>query len=90
MKTGDSIDRIQVGLGMNKIIGEVILEAIQGILTEKIAEEIIEVITKMKFMTEAEMGNRSRERSFSRNFSDDRNRSTSSSRSRSGLRASTN
>ena len=26
VKTGDSIDRIEVGLGMNKIIGKVILE----------------------------------------------------------------
>ena len=26
LKTGDSIDRIDIGLGMNKIIGEVILE----------------------------------------------------------------
>ena len=26
VETGDSIDRIEVGLGMNKIIGEAILE----------------------------------------------------------------
>ena len=26
VKTGDSIERLEVGLGMNKIIGEVILE----------------------------------------------------------------
>ena len=51
VKTGDSIDRIQVGLGMNKIIGEVILEATRGTVTDKIAEEIIEVFTEMKVMT---------------------------------------
>ena len=56
VKTGDSIDKIEVGLGMNKIIGEVILEVTQGILTDKIAEESIEIITEMKVMTEAEMG----------------------------------
>ena len=53
MKIGD---RIEVGLGMNKIIGEVILEVMQEILTDKIAEESIEIITEMKVVTEAEMG----------------------------------
>ena len=56
MKTRDSIDRIEVGLGMSKIIGEVILDAMSRILTDRIAEESIEVITEMKVMTEAEMG----------------------------------
>ena len=52
----DSLDRIEVGLGVSKIIGEVILEVTQGILIDKIAEESIEVITEMKVMTETEMG----------------------------------
>ena len=56
METGDGIDRIEVGLDMNKVIGEVISEVTWGILTDKIAEESIEMITKMKVMTEAEMG----------------------------------
>ena len=55
MKIGDSIDRIEVDLGMNKIIGEVILGVTQGILTDKITEESIEIITEMKVMAEAEM-----------------------------------
>ena len=42
VETGDSIDRTDVGLGMNKFIGEVISEVMQGILTDKIAEESIE------------------------------------------------
>ena len=53
VKRGDSIE---VGIGINKIIEEVILEVIQGILTDKIAEETLEIITKMRVMTEAEMG----------------------------------
>ena len=53
VETGDSIE---VGLGMNKIIGEVFLEVMHGILTDKIAEESIEIIAEMKVMTEAEMG----------------------------------
>ena len=56
VKIGDSIDRIEVGLGMNKIIREAILEVTQGILTDKIVEESIEIITEMKVMIEAEMG----------------------------------
>ena len=49
-------DMIEVGLFMSKIIGELILEVMRGILIDKIAEESIEVITEMKFMTETEMG----------------------------------
>ena len=56
VKIGHSIDRPEVDLGMNKIIGEVISEVTQGILTDKIAEESIEIITGMKVMTEAGTG----------------------------------
>ena len=40
---------------MNKII-EVISEAMQGILTDKIAEESIETIKEMKVVAETEIG----------------------------------
>ena len=56
VETGDNIDRTEVGLGINKIMGEAISEVMQGILTDKIAEESIEIITEMKVMTGAEMG----------------------------------
>ena len=52
----DSIDRTEVGLNMNKIIGEVISEATWETLTHKIAEESTEIITGMKVMTEAGTG----------------------------------
>ena len=35
VQTGNNIDRTEVGLGMNKIIGEAISEVTQGILTTK-------------------------------------------------------
>ena len=53
VETEDNIDRKEVGLGMNKIIGEVNLEEMQEILTDRIVEESIEIITEMKAMTEA-------------------------------------
>ena len=56
VKKRDSIYRIEVGLGMNKIIGEVTLEVRQGILTDKIAQESKEIITEMKVMAEEEIG----------------------------------
>ena len=56
IETGDHIDWTEVGLGMNKIIGEAISEVMQGILTDKIAQESIGIITEMKVMTGAEMG----------------------------------
>ena len=56
VETEDNIDRTEVGLGMNKIIGEVFSEVAQGILTDRIAEESIEIITGMKVMTEAGRG----------------------------------
>ena len=56
VETGDSIDRTEVGLGMNKIIGEVISEVMQGILADKIAEESIEIIREMKASIKAGTG----------------------------------
>ena len=56
VETEDSIDRIEVGLDMNKIIGEVISEAMWERLTDKIAEESIEIFTEMKVMTEVGTG----------------------------------
>ena len=53
VETEDSIDRTEVGLDMNKIIGEVISEVMLGILTERIVEESTKIITGMKVMTEA-------------------------------------
>ena len=55
-KIDDIIDKIEVGPGMSKIIGGVILEIMQGILIDKMAEESIKVITEMKTITETEMG----------------------------------
>ena len=52
----DSTDRTEVGLGMNKIIGEVSSEVMGETLTDKTAEESIEVIIGMKVMTEAGTG----------------------------------
>ena len=62
----------------------------QGILTDKVGEESIEIITGMKVMTEAEMGTGLEKVNFSRSFSGDRNRSTSNRQSRSESRASMN
>ena len=56
METEDSIDRTEVGLDINKFIGEVISEVKRETLTGKIAEESIEIITGMKVMTEAGTG----------------------------------
>ena len=79
---------------MHKITGEKILDVTQEyikIFKDKTVEESTEIIAEMKVMAEVEIGDRSRERSFSRDFSSDRNnRSTSNSRSRSGSTASTN
>ena len=52
VETEDNIDSTEVGLGTNKIIGEVISEVMPGILTDRIVEESIEIITGMKVMTE--------------------------------------
>ena len=52
----DSIDMVEVGLGISQIIREVILEVMQRILTDKIAEKIIGIITEMKTLMEAGTG----------------------------------
>ena len=55
VKTGDSIDKTEVDLGMNKIIEEDILEVMQGcikIMKDKTVEENTEIITEMKVIAE--------------------------------------
>ena len=57
----DSGDRRQYRQGRGrpryeKIIGEVISEVMQGILTDRISGENIEIITGMKVMTEVQTG----------------------------------
>ena len=56
METEGSIDKTEVGLGINKIIGEEISEEMRGALTDRIAEESIEIITEMKVMIAAGIG----------------------------------
>ena len=72
VETEDSIDRIEVGLGMNKTIGEESSEEMQDTLKNKIAEESIEMITEIEGYDRSR--NRSRERSFFRSYSNNRNR----------------
>ena len=93
VETGDSIDKIEVNLGINKIIDEEILEVMQGHI--KSMKENSRGEYRKNYRGEgysrSRDRNRSRDRSFSRNVSNDRNnRGTSNSRSRSGSRASTN
>ena len=59
VKTGDSIDKMEVDQGMTKIIEEVILEAIQEpikIMKDKTIEESTDIITGMKVIAEVEIG----------------------------------
>ena len=59
VKKGDGTGKIEIDLGMNKIIGEEILEVIQGCintLKDKTVEESIEITTEMKVMAEVEIG----------------------------------
>ena len=56
VETEGNIDRTELGLGTNKIIGEVISEVTQGFLTDGISEENIETITEMKVIAETEIG----------------------------------
>ena len=90
-----SIDTIELDLGMNKIIGEEILEAIQE-HTKIFRRQNSRGEYRSNYRNEnysRERGrSRSRERSFSRNNNNNRriNRSISNSRSRSGSKASTN
>ena len=90
VKTGDSIDSTEADLGMNKIIGEEILEVMQGsikILKDKNSRGEYRNSYRNEGYGRSRDRNRSREWSFSRNFSSDRNnRNTSNGRSRSGSR----
>ena len=59
VETGDSVDKTEVDLGMNKITGEEILGQIWEhikILRDQTVEESIETITGMKVMAEVEIG----------------------------------
>ena len=56
MATEDSIDKMEVGLGMNKIIGEEISEETWEAFTDRIVEESIEIITEMKVTIEVGTG----------------------------------
>ena len=59
VETRDSKDKIEVDLGMNKIIEEDILEVMQGhikIMKDKIVEESTETITQVKVIAEVEIG----------------------------------
>ena len=59
VETGDSIDKIKVDQGMNKIKEEEILEVMQEhikILKDKIVENSTEIIMEMKIMAEVEIG----------------------------------
>ena len=84
-ETEDNTDKLEVSLDI-KNIEEVILEEMSGAMVDKTVEENIETAIEITVMTET--GNR--ERSFSRNYDNNRIRSTSNSRSRSVSRASTN
>ena len=54
--TEDSIDKTEVGIGMNKITGEETSEETWGALMDRVIEESIEIITEMKVMIEAGTG----------------------------------
>ena len=76
MKTGDSIDKIEVEQGINTIIEEEILEVMQEhikILKDKIVEKGTEIIIEIKVMAEVEIGTGLEKIIFSRNFSKIRN-----------------
>ena len=49
----DNTDKTEVGLDMNKILGEVILEETLGIMVDKIVEGSIETAIEITVMTEA-------------------------------------
>ena len=56
MVTKDNTDKTEVGLDMNKIIGEVILEEAWGTIVEGIVEENTETAIQMTVLTEAGTG----------------------------------
>ena len=47
-ETEDNIDKTDIGLGMNKILGEVILEETLEIMVDKIVEENTEIDIEMR------------------------------------------
>ena len=55
-ETEDNIDKTEVDLDINKILGEVILEETLGIIVEKSVEENIEAAIEMTVITEAGTG----------------------------------
>ena len=55
-ETEDNTDKTEVGLDMNTIIEEVILEEMQGAMVNKTVEENIETAIEMTVMTEAGRG----------------------------------
>ena len=56
MVTEDNTDKTEVGLDMNKVLGEETSEETWGGLTDRIVEENIETITEMTVMIEAGTG----------------------------------
>ena len=88
VERGDSIDKIEVDQGMNKIMEEEILEVMQEhtkIFERQNSRGEYRNNYRGEGYSRSRDRNRSRGRSFSSNFSNDRNnRSTSNSRSRSG------
>ena len=84
-ETKDNRDKTEVGLDMNKIIAEVILEEMLGIMADKTVK-----VNSYRNNNYNRSRNRPRERSFFRNYGNNRTRSPSNSRSRSEPRASTN
>ena len=54
--TEDNTDKIMIGIDMNKIIGEGILEEMWGTTLDKTVEESMEAIIEMTVMTEAGTG----------------------------------
>ena len=55
-ETEDNTDKTEVGLGMNKILGEVILGEMLEIMVHKTLEENIEIAIEMTVMIEAGTG----------------------------------
>ena len=55
-ETEDNTDKTEVGLDMNKILGEVIVKETLGIMVDKIVEESIETVIEMTIMIEAGTG----------------------------------
>ena len=86
--TEDSIERTEVGLDMNKIIGEGNFRGNMRNFDRQNSQR--EYRNNYRNEGYDRNKNRSRERLFSRSYSSNRNRSTSNSRSRSGSRTSTN